>query len=306
MKFANNLPPPHLVDLGVVENLQHYGRERRHEYWTIPSLRSLFANEGLEADSAEKFEKIMNTDMSRAGGFAVFDASDFYDGTDSVLGQFVDSFNRSTFGSSTSKRTRVPKNPVRSDGTVVTGRPRKEWSLKRTTEEAGIQDADAEAMQPPKKRGRVKITQPPSTSEEPPKKRGRQSKKSKEAQAQMQPEVNEGAVASTSRTNEKSPASRSKAPSRKSASLRTSNQVGSDTETHLSAAQRVRSKALVPPSDSGSPSKGVAASSVQPLISTGSDERMADPSAEQAPGVKEATVSRLFEYLISVLITLFP
>jgi oxalate---CoA ligase len=292
MKFANNFPPPHLLDFGVVENLQHYGRERRHEYWTIPSLRSLFANEGLEADNAEKFQKAIHADMSRTGGFAIYDAGDFHDGSDHMLGEFVDNFNRSTFRKASTKRPRAPKNPVRADGTVVTGRPRKEWSLKRTTEEAGIRDADPEVIQPTKKRARTKTAQPASNNEESSRKRGRQSKQSKEPRAPAQPEVDDGTITSTSRANEKSASWRSKAASRKIAPARTSDQLDSDPEV-LPTSYQTQSKDPIPSVSGDIAPRDVGVTSLQAPIPDLSAGPMAESSVEQPQGVNEAAVSRV-------------
>lgn len=190
MKFTGNLPPPHLLDLGAIENLQHYGRERRHEYWTIPALKGLFATEGFEADSAEKFAKIMNADMSLAGGFATFDDEDFYDGTDATFANITDNFNRLSRAGNFGKKN-VRKNPIRADGTIAIGRPRKEWALKRKAEEAGVDISELEPVAPTKKRSRAKkgvmAENGDDAPQAPPKKRSRAIKKADPSAVSPQP-----------------------------------------------------------------------------------------------------------------------
>lgn len=125
----------------------------------------------MEADSMEKFNTLMQLDMSATGEFALHDRIDFYDGQLTTLQHFVDRFGR---GLKKTPKRKPPTNPTNPDGSIKIGRPRKEWSLKRKADEAA-KVVDYQEPTPVKRRRILnRVTEPNELSDAP--KRGRPSK----------------------------------------------------------------------------------------------------------------------------------
>ncbi|KAF8559362.1 hypothetical protein OG21DRAFT_1594769 [Imleria badia] len=139
-RASNNRPPAHLGDLGTVDLMETYGRERRHRYFTFAAYKCVMASEGLQDTTTSTID----VDLSRAGDFAALDPTHFYT-TTGHLHSHQDSFKdiatakgkkrkRDEEGGNGEESEPVPK-PKR-------GRPRKTPAL-----------TDASTVSP-KKRGR--------------------------------------------------------------------------------------------------------------------------------------------------------
>lgn len=81
--------------------------------------------------------------FEKAGNFCYTDPAAFFDGTAQSLVAFVDQFGsdgpvsqRKLNRSLKPSLTKVYKNPIAADGTIVRGRPRKEWAAVSTTRQA--------------------------------------------------------------------------------------------------------------------------------------------------------------------------
>lgn len=188
------MPPPNLIDLGVAEDTFHFGRERRHTYWTLPTFRALIIEENLPYDK-KKRAVLENLDLSSVGAFGTFDSAEFYDDFDpNALDEFIDTFNKSQSTAPKKKQGRPRKQLTKTKEGDATETPKRGRAPKRKAEEAlGEGEGPSEAT--PKRRVRSKKAAteaeesgPPA----PPKKRGRPSKASlaaAAAEAELNPTI---------------------------------------------------------------------------------------------------------------------
>lgn len=149
--------------MGVAEDLFHYGRERRHTYWTLPAFQALITRENLPYDRG-KNAHVVNLNVSTAGGFSSFDDEEFYDDADpSALSVYVDTFNKSTTSGEPTKMGRPRKYPL----ILGPNGPKRGRPPKRKAEElAGGEDI--EEAPTPKSRKRAKAKKQAEELEEPP------------------------------------------------------------------------------------------------------------------------------------------
>lgn len=178
--FAATIPSPHLLDYGIVSVLQHFGRERRHEYWTIPAFRRTLFSSSETADLPQHLQDVARLDLSDVGQFSFHDAEEFYEGNEEMLSTVVDDYDAFTYGSSIGKRAREQKKEKTGGVVKPRGRPRKypppledappgpkKKGRPRKHPEAGS------AIQTPKKRGRPRKfdvnDKPVKKNERPPK-----------------------------------------------------------------------------------------------------------------------------------------
>lgn len=163
--------------------LQHFGRERRHEYWTIPAFRRTLSSSGETADLPQHLKDIAQLDLSDVGQFSFHGAEEFYGGNEERLVTVVDNYDTFTHGSTIGKRAREQKKEKTGGVVKPRGRPRKH--PRRTQESPPAKkksrphkQPDAEGgpeTQPPTKRGRSRKSN--ATDGKPTKGRGRLSNK---------------------------------------------------------------------------------------------------------------------------------
>ncbi|KZT06305.1 uncharacterized protein LAESUDRAFT_726133 [Laetiporus sulphureus 93-53] len=173
-RLEHDPPPPHLGDLGIAQQAENYGRERRYKYYTVAHFHTIAARENFED------HQYKDVDLDQAGGFMQVKESAFYD-DESALKRYVDNFktiqdaNVADTAKKSKGKQRVWKNPILPDGTVKRGRPRKypvsedaatskKASMKRKrTEESTLEERPelsagdiqtAETPPPKRKRGR--------------------------------------------------------------------------------------------------------------------------------------------------------
>lgn len=162
-RAARAPPPSHLRDLGTVDVMETYGRERRHRYFTNATYRAVLASENLQDASAPRSE----VGSSYIGEFAEWDPGVFYgSNADFVSSVASDSKKAKVLeeDESETKRRRLnggdelltKENEVRS--TQKRGRPRK------------IAAVDSSQSEAPRKRGRPRKHPLPEVG---PRKRGR-------------------------------------------------------------------------------------------------------------------------------------
>ncbi|KAI6125742.1 hypothetical protein EV401DRAFT_1061909 [Pisolithus croceorrhizus] len=161
-RAARAPPPSHLRDLGTVDVMETYGRERRHRYFTNATYRAVLTSENLQDASAPRNE----VDSSHVGGFAQWDPGVFY-GSDADFVSSVTGLKRAKVledDESEIKRRRlndgdeVPTEEKEVRSTPKRGRPRK------------VAVVDSSRSEAPRKRGRPRKHPLP---EEGPGKRGR-------------------------------------------------------------------------------------------------------------------------------------
>ncbi|KAI6046107.1 hypothetical protein EDC04DRAFT_1872913 [Pisolithus marmoratus] len=85
-RAAKAPPPSHLRDLGTVDVMETYGRERRHRYFTNATYQAVLASENLQDASAPRNE----ADSSHIGEFSDWDPGLFY-GSDADFGSSMTS-----------------------------------------------------------------------------------------------------------------------------------------------------------------------------------------------------------------------
>lgn len=166
------MPAPNLVDLGVAADTVHFGRERRHQYWTLPIFRAFLTKENLPFDK-KKRAILEAIDFTHAGAFTSFESDEFYDGTDpSSLNTFVDNFNRNQQGPP-KKLGRPRKHPL---PTGDMKEPRKRGRPPKRKAEEALASGDEKPT--PRKRDRAKkpVAEADPAAPPSPKKRGRPSK----------------------------------------------------------------------------------------------------------------------------------
>ncbi|KAL4080394.1 hypothetical protein V8B97DRAFT_1863880 [Scleroderma yunnanense] len=178
-RAARNPPPSHLRDLGTVDVMETYGRERRHRYFTISTYIAVTATENLQDTYAH------DIDPSRIGEFAEIDDRLFY-ANDAELCAHLDSFKdkstnvhkgkqkEASVGIDSGKKRKRASGDISGDEgegaeahpTPKRGRPRKTTAV--------------DSPQVPKKRGRPRKHPPSGDEEDPmPKRRGRPPKRLK-------------------------------------------------------------------------------------------------------------------------------
>lgn len=86
-RASNSRPPAHLSDLGTVDLMETYGRERRHRYFTRAAYKCVMASEQLQDTTTS----VIDVDLSRVGEFSVLDPKHFYT-TTGMLHSYQDSF----------------------------------------------------------------------------------------------------------------------------------------------------------------------------------------------------------------------
>ncbi|KAF9229607.1 hypothetical protein BS17DRAFT_743885 [Gyrodon lividus] len=141
-RASKSQPPSHLSDLGTVDLMETYGRERRHRYFTIAAYKTVMASEQLQ----ETTTSLADVNISQVREFAKLDPKLFYSTTD-MLYAHQDSFKEKAAAKSKKRKregngeessgeeSELPPKPKR-------GRPRK------------IPAVAVESPAPIKKRGR--------------------------------------------------------------------------------------------------------------------------------------------------------
>ncbi|KAI6169347.1 hypothetical protein EDD17DRAFT_1518170 [Pisolithus thermaeus] len=169
-RAARALPPSHLRDLGTVDVMETYGRERRHRYFTNATYSAVLTSENLQDASAPRNE----VDSSHVGGFAEWDPGVFY-GSDA---DFVSSVT------SDLKRAKVPeddgseiKRRRLNDGDEVPTEEKEVRSTPRRGRPRKVAVVDSSRSEAPRKRGRPRKhplpEEGPRKREQPPNKKRR-------------------------------------------------------------------------------------------------------------------------------------
>ncbi|KAG8220242.1 hypothetical protein J3R82DRAFT_1283 [Butyriboletus roseoflavus] len=86
-RASNSRPPAHLLDLGTLDLMETFGRERRHRYFTLAAYKCVMASEQLQ----DTITSVIDVDLSRVGDFAILDPKHFYT-TTAKLHSYQDSF----------------------------------------------------------------------------------------------------------------------------------------------------------------------------------------------------------------------
>ncbi|KAF8306142.1 hypothetical protein DL93DRAFT_2172227 [Clavulina sp. PMI_390] len=162
--FTASAPPKHLMNTKIIGDLGHYGRERRHTFWTVPNLHLHFTNPKILELADEDQRELLKLNLDDVGGFRLYEVEDFYDHERDSLTKIVDEYDtlysEETKGGKKARARRLAA--LAAGGEHVPrkrGRPRKN----------PISDPDA----PPKKRGRPRKSVPEGEGVSSPKKRGR-------------------------------------------------------------------------------------------------------------------------------------
>lgn len=162
-RAARAPPPSHLRDLGTVDVMETYGRERRHRYFTNATYRAVVASENLQGASAPRKE----VDSSNIGEFAEQNPGVFFSSDSDFISSMTSDSKKAKVLEEDESETKgrrlnsgegvlTKKNEVRS--TQKRGRPRK------------VVAVDSSQSEAPRKRGRPRKH---PLLEEGPKKRGR-------------------------------------------------------------------------------------------------------------------------------------
>ncbi|KAG9314611.1 hypothetical protein JVU11DRAFT_5415 [Chiua virens] len=122
-RASNSRPPGHLSDLGTVDLMETYGRERRHRYFTLAGYKCVMASEQLQDTTTS----LTDVDLSHVGDFAAADPRHFYTATEKLY-SYQDSLKDITTAKG-KKRKRDGRGNNEEEGEPVPkrkrGRPRK-------------------------------------------------------------------------------------------------------------------------------------------------------------------------------------
>ncbi|KAF8845363.1 hypothetical protein BDN67DRAFT_941224 [Paxillus ammoniavirescens] len=163
-RASKTRPPAHLSDLGTVDMMETYGRERRHRYFTVSAYKTVVASEQLQ----ETTTSLADVDLSRVGEFAELDSRLFYNTTEE-LHAHQDSFKEKA--AAKSKKRKRGGDDEESSGEESEPPPKPKRGRPRKTPAATVG-----SPAPPKERDRPRKQLPPDGGNEP-KKRGRPPKK---------------------------------------------------------------------------------------------------------------------------------
>ncbi|KIK99780.1 hypothetical protein PAXRUDRAFT_445053 [Paxillus rubicundulus Ve08.2h10] len=165
-RASKTRPPAHLSDLGIVDLMETYGRERRHRYFTVSAYKTVVASEQLQ----ETTTSLADVDLSRVGEFAELDPQLFYNTTEELYAHQDSSKEKAAAKSKKRKRGGDGEESSEEENEPLPkpkrGRPRRATGV------------TAGSPAPPKKRGGPRKQLLPDDGNEP-KQRGRPPKKRK-------------------------------------------------------------------------------------------------------------------------------
>ncbi|KAG2160090.1 uncharacterized protein EDB93DRAFT_1324544 [Suillus bovinus] len=152
-RAVKSRPPAHLSDLGTMDFMESFGRERRHRYYTLAAYTIIMASEKLE-DTTTSYA---NIDLSKAGDFAVFHEAMFYD-DDETLHCYEDILKGKEGRVKTgAKKRKMPETEDPGDDEGVEGTPEPVPKAKRGRPRKKPRgEEDGEISIPPKKRSQLR------------------------------------------------------------------------------------------------------------------------------------------------------